>query len=334
LDRMGAEQPVAIPEPVPPYATRAIDVSHYLPNVHWPSQIELRTGRHVVRPRYEVTRDARTRIAHVNIERSDLQADPGIATLSRELGRGYLLPFPVLPRAYFRTIVLPTPMAVSETNTPLRLDIFDADGGNIASHYLGVVPREHALAVDLDSVLGSEQLMAGGHAEMVYDFRLGGEANGWLHALFRYEHRDSGHVAECSFGAHIYNTLMTYKREPQSYSGPPPGLSTRLFLKLSALEHRSLSMLIYPCSERWQPRSSTSLDLYSDTGERLETRSLQIACSGSAMLDPASLFGAERLRAAGPAGYVQVRDATCRLFGFNGEMDRAGGFSFDHMFGF
>ena len=42
----------------------------------------------------------------------------------------------------------------------------------------------------------------------------------------------SGHVAESSFGAHIFNTLMTYRDEPQSYSGPPPGLSTRLFLKL------------------------------------------------------------------------------------------------------
>ena len=28
-----------------------------------------------------------------------------------------------------------------------------------------------------------------GHAELVYDFRDGGEADGWLHALFRYEDR-------------------------------------------------------------------------------------------------------------------------------------------------
>jgi hypothetical protein len=31
---------------------------------------------------------------------------------------------------------------------------------------------------------------------------------------------------------------------------------------------------------------------------------------------------------------VLVRDATCRLFGFHGVDDGAGGFSFDHMFGF
>ena len=41
-----------------------------------------------------------------------------------------------------------------------------------------------------------------------------------------------------------------------------------------------------------------------------------------------------RLRAAGPTGYVLVRDATCRLFGYHGLMDEAGGFSLDHMFGF
>ena len=45
-----------------------------------------------------------------------------------------------------------------------------------------------------------------GHAELVYDFRDGGGADGWLHALFRYEDRQSGHAAESSFGAHIFNT--------------------------------------------------------------------------------------------------------------------------------
>lgn len=334
LDRMGAEQPIPITETVPPFATRAIDVSQYLPNVHWPSQIELRAGKYVVRPRYEVTRDARTRIAHVNVERSDLQADPAIATLSRELGRGYLLPFPVLPRGRFRTIVQPTPMAVSETNTPLRVDVFAPDGTRVASRYLGVLPRKHEFALDLDGILGSELLREGGHAELVYDFREGGDANGWLHALFRYEHRHSGHVAECSFGAHVYNTLMTYKDEPQSYSGSPPGLSTRLFLKLAAPERGSFCVLIYPSSAPWRVRSSTSLELFSELGERLESQSIEIVDSGSVILAPCLLFRADNLRAAGRAGYVRVRDASCRLFGFHGEMDQVGAFSFDHMFGF
>jgi hypothetical protein len=49
---------------------------------------------------------------------------------------------------------------------------------------------------------------------------------------------------------------------------------------------------------------------------------------------PSAHFPAELLRAAGETGYVLIRDATCRLFGFHGVDDRAGGFSFDHMFGF
>jgi hypothetical protein len=46
------------------------------------------------------------------------------------------------------------------------------------------------------------------------------------------------------------------------------------------------------------------------------------------------VFGEAALLRAGAGGYVLVRDATCRLFGYHGLMDDAGGFSLDHMFGF
>ncbi len=52
------------------------------------------------------------------------------------------------------------------------------------------------------------------------------------------------------------------------------------------------------------------------------------------MVFPDEVFAASVLREAGPLGYVLVRDATCRLFGYHGLMDDAGGFSLDHMFGF
>jgi len=334
LDRMGAEAPVPIDHEIPPFGSYPIDVSVLLPGLHWPSQIELRAGRHVVRPRYEVTRNGRTRIAHVNIERSDLRADPGIRTLSAALGRGFLLPFPVLPRAKFRTIVQPTPMAVSEANTPLRLDVFTNEGAKVAEHYLGVLPRNHEVALDLDDVLGADALSEGGHAELVYDFRDGGDANGWLHALFRYEQRETGHVAESSFGAHMFNTIMTYKDEPQSYNGPPPGLSTRLFLKRGIGKRDSFCVLIYPASAQWHEHSNTSLELYSDAGVLLATQRLEISCFGSAIIYLSRYFPGDELRKAGEAGYVLVKDTTCRLFGFHGVDDHAGGFSFDHMFGF
>ena len=327
LDRMGAERPVAVTQEVGPFATVAVDVAHVLPEVRWPAQIEVRAGRHVVRPRYEVTRGERVRIAHVNVERSDLRPDVTIARLPAQLGRGYLLPFPVLPRERFRSIVQPTPMAVSQKTLPLRLDVFDETGRKVAERFLGCLPRDHDVALEVDDV-------ARGHAELVYDFRDGGEADGWLHALFRYEDRQSGHAAESSFGGHIFNTIMTYRGEPQSYNGPPPGLTTRLFLKLGDTRRRSFAVLIYPASAPWHGHSATTLLLHDGAGEVIAEQCAAIACSGSTMVWPHVAFGEAALRQAGPEGYVLVRDTTCRLFGYHGLMDDAGGFSLDHMFGF
>jgi hypothetical protein len=329
LDRMGAEQPAPLAQSIAPFASVAVDVAKLLPDVRWPAQIELRAGRHVVRPRYEVRRAERVRIAHVNVERADLRPDPAIPSLPPTLGRGYLLPFPILPRARFRSIVQPTPMAESQATLPVRLEMFDTTGRKVAERFLGCLPRGHDVAVDFDDVDVDE-----GHAELIYDFRDGGSADGWLHALFRYEDRQSGHAAESSFGAHIFNTIMTYRDEPQSYSGPPPGLSTRLFLKLGDSQRDSFSVLIYPASASWHPRSDTVLQLYSGDGTLIAEDHIAIACSGSATVWPHRLFPAPVVRRAGGNGYVLVRDTTCRLFGYHGLMDAAGGFSLDHMFGF
>ncbi len=329
LDRMGAEEPVTLDQQIGPFATIAMDVADYLPGLHWPAQLEVRTGRHVVRPRYEVARNDRIRIAHVNVERDNLRPDPGIPTLPAAMGRGYLLPFPILPRSRFRSVFQPTPMSTAQTNLPLRLDVFDVNGTKRAERFLGCLPRNHGLALDMDE-FGVEE----GHGELVYDFREGGQADGWLHALFRYEDRRSGHVAESSFGAHIFNTAMTYRDEPQSYSGPPPGLSTTLFLKLGDVTRNSFAALIYPASGPWHPVSATKLVLHDGTGTPIAEAPVPIACSGSAIVCPRKAFDAAILTLAGPDGYVLVRDPTCRLFGYHGLMDEAGGFSLDHMFGF
>jgi len=329
LDRMGAETPVTLNQEVGPFATVALDIADFLPDLHWPAQIELRAGRHVVRPRYEVTQNDRVRIAHVNVERDNLRTDPALPSLPAAMGRGYILPFPILPSGRFRSLFQPTPMSTCQNNLPIRLDVFDADGTKRAERFLGCLPRDHDLAMDMDAY-GVEQ----GHAELVYDFRDGGEADGWLHALFRYEDRQSGHAAESSFGAHIFNTAMTYRDEPQSYSGPPPGLSTTLFLKLGDRTRHSFAALIYPASGPWHPVSSTTLQLYDGAGVMMAETPVAIACSGSLIVWPHTAFEAATMRAAGPDGYVLVRDPTCRLFGYHGLMDAAGGFSLDHMFGF
>jgi hypothetical protein len=329
LDRMGADQPVALQQEVGPFATVAMDVADFLPDLHWPAQIEIRSGRHVVRPRYEVTQNERVRIAHVNVERDNLRNDSAIPTLPAQMGRGFLLPFPIMPASRFRTVFQPTPMSTAQANLPIRLDVFDADGSKRGERFLGCLARDHDLAIDLDG-FGVEQ----GHAELVYDFRDGGEADGWLHALFRYEDRHSGHVAESSFGAHIFNTAMSYRDEPQSYSGPPPGLSTRLFLRLGDARRHSFAALIYPASGPWHKLSSTTLHLHNGAGVVVAETAVAIPCSGSAIVCPHLAFGDASLAACGPDGYVLIRDQTCRLFGYHGLMDDAGGFSLDHMFGF
>ena len=217
---------------------------------------------------------------------------------------------------------------------PLRVDVFAPDGASIADHFLGLSPRGGCVPLDLDAVPGMAVLEEGGHAELVYDFRDGGDADGWLHAVFRYESRTTGHIAESSFGAHIFNTIMTYKNEPQSYSGPPPGLTTKLFLRLGVGTLESFCVLIYPASAPWHPYSATKLELYGSAGKLLASKAVQIACSGSLSFRVSQHFEQDALRCAGEGGYVLIKDATCRLFGFHGLDDRAGKFSLDHMFGF
>lgn len=74
--------------------------------------------------------------------------------------------------------------------------------------------------------------------------------------------------------------------------------------------------------------------LHDSAGHPIAETPVSIACSGSATVWPHKAFDPAALRAAGAEGYVLVRDPTCRLFGYHGLMDDAGGFSLDHMFGF
>jgi hypothetical protein len=335
LNRMGEERIVSIAKPIAPFATDAIDISELLPGITWPEQIELRAGKHMVRPRYEVIERGRRRIAHVNVERADLRPDPQIPRLAGILGKGYLLPAPVLPRAQWQTVVLPTPMAVRQAELPIAARVYDTDGNEVASHSFGRLPRAHAMAFDLDEIEGIESLRDGcGHIELVYDFSGGGEADGWLHALFRYRHRRSGHTAETSFGAHIFNTILTYRDEPQSYTGRPPGLSTRLFLRLGGDGYDTFCHLIYPASLPWLSASTTEIILYDGDGGEVARRSLTIPCSGSRLWRYHATFDQETRARAGAGPYIIIRDTTCRLFGYHGLVGRDGAFSLDHMFGF
>jgi hypothetical protein len=333
LNPMGEEAIAPIQEAIGPFASRAIDVSELLPGLAWPRQIEIRAGKHVVRPRYEIVADSHRRIAHVNVERTDLRPDPELIRVTAVLGKGYLLPAPILPRDCWDSLLLPTPMAVSQAELPIAALVYDPEGNEVARQPLGRLLRNHANALSLEEI--SAGLGEGyGHVELVYDFSAGGSGDGWLHALFRYRHRRSGHAADTSFGAHVFNTVLVYRDEPQSYSGRPPGLSTRLFLRLGEGEYDTICHLIYPASRPWRPVSATEIILYDGAGGEIARSALAIPCSGSRLLRYRELFDPATRARAGSGAYAIIRDSTCRLFGYHGLIGRDGAFSLDHMFGF
>lgn len=338
LNPMGEDDEAAwLPVAVAPFATCAVDVASLLPDLRWPGQIEIRAGKHFVRPRYEVVRRVgnrvRRRIAHANVERVDLISDPKLPDLSGLMGKGFILPAPILPTSRFATAIQPTPMARSQHSLPIAALVYDASGREVARHAFGNLARSHQVAVDLDRLVDG---LAVGHVELIYDFAAGQEADGWLHALFRYRDRETGHEAETSFGAHMFNTVLTYRGEPQSYAGPPPGLSTRLFLRVGGAGYETICHLIYPASTAWRATSATSLVLVNAQGQEVCRREIAIPCSGSAHIVVSEQFTPAELTAAGAHAYVLIRDTTCRLFGYHGlrRHGQGGAFSLDHMFGF
>lgn len=331
---MGDDAIKTFAEEIPPFATRAINLGELLPDTRWPAQIEIRAGKHFVRPRYEViNRAGRRRINHANVERTDLSADKNLPQLGRFLGKGYILPAPILPRADFISECLPSPMSTAQQNLPLSAIVYNAAGAEVGRQFLGCLPRHHQSLLNLSQLSESLDEKQSGHVELVYDFTDGGDGDGWLHALFRYTEKNSGHMAETSFGAHMFNHLLTYKNEPQSYKGPPPGLSTRLFLRVAPAPIATFCHLIYPVNVEWNPHSDTRLELKNRRGEDIADKTVNIAAGGSLAFYCQELYTAAELQQAGDDAYVIIRDTSCRLFGYHGA--RVGGaFAFDHMFGF
>ena len=334
---MGSTEIAWLESEIAPFATRALAVSELLPDARWPQQIEVQAGKYFVRPRYEVSGPGkRVRIAHVNVERMDLEPDPAIAELGNLMGKSYIVPAPVLPCDRWRSIALPTPMSTCQGELPLAALVIDASGREMARRSFGRLPRNHETTLDpAELVDGAGGLPGGyGHMELIYDFSDGGEADGWLHGVFRYQDRASGHAAETSFGAHIFNTVLTYRSEPQSYFNRPPGLSTRLFLRIGPAPLETMCHLIYPASMPWHGSSDTRLALFDGHGREVARRRIEIPCSGSHLWRFTETFDAGERRQAGDHAYVIVTDATCRLFGYHGLLNGNGAFSLDHMFGF
>jgi len=334
---MGTDKYSLLDTEVRPFATLPVSINQILPDAFWPQQIEVLAGKHFIRPRYEITSiGGDTRIAHVNVERTDLKSDHQISGISELMGKGYILPAPILPAETWNSLALPTPMTTSQDNLPIALLAHDPEGQEILRLPLGKLPRNHARCVDLSRETQIKDLLGGqfGHMELVYDFSSGGDSDGWLHSLFRFENRATGNVAETSFGAHIFNTVLTYGTEPQSYSGRAPGLTTRLFLRVGTEPLETICHLIYPSSTPWHSQSKTDIKLFNGEGEEIARERIEIPCGGSRFWKQSELFDAQTRKTAGKKSYVIVRDTTCRLFGYHGLVHPDGGFSLDHMFGF
>ena len=335
LGVMGGDERAYLNEAVAPFATRRLSVAELLPRARWPEQIEIHAGKHVVRPRYEViSANGHVRISHPNVERSDLKADRSIPELGKWFAKGFILPAPVLPLDRYQTTALPTPMSTAQNHLPLKALVYDPSGRLVAEKRFGNLARSESVALDLSELTAGHLGGAGGHVELVYDFDAGQEADGWLHALFRYTDKKSGHTAETSFGAHIFNSVMTWHGEPQSYSGPPPGLSTRLFLRIAPSPLETMCHLTYPVSDAWHAQSDTSLILTSEKGREVARRRFHIPASGSRLWRVSEMFDRETLDSAGAHPYIIIRDETCRLFGYQGAFAPDGSFGFDHMLGF
>ncbi len=163
----------------------------------------------------------RRRIAHVNVERNDLKPDPRLPELGKSLGKGYLLPAPILPRDAGDRWRCRRRWRPRRPSCRSRAIVYDAAGKEIARHRFGRLPRDHRDGARSRSWLGGEALGDGyGHIELVYDFADGGDGRRLAaRDCSAIEHRASGHAAETSFGAHVFNTVLTYSDEPQSYAG-------------------------------------------------------------------------------------------------------------------
>ena len=330
---MGGETLIPLEKTIAPFATYGWDLGESLP-ASWPAQYEVVASKYFTRPRYEVLHENGLRhISHANVERTDLAPDNDLPVASQYLGKGYILPFPVLPMDQYETLVMPTPMALSQQYLTLTMYIYDAAGALVDTLPLAPIHRSESRVFDMGTILSGVNYQAG-HIELAYNPAHLSDADGWLHALVRYRRKDSGQTAETSFGAHIYNIPVVYKNEPQSYKGNPPGLRTTLILRSYGAED-TFCQLIYPCSKTWLPTSSTDLILYTAGGKEIVRKRIAIPMNGSHFFTVNSTFSQEQRASAGEKAYVIIKDTTCRLFGFHGQTnDSKQRFSIDHMFGF
>jgi hypothetical protein len=214
---------------------------------------------------------------------------------------------------------------------PLHFYIYDTEGKLVAEKIFPPIARNKCVVIDAATLVDKD--FKGGHVDIAYDQAHLSAADGWLHALVRYKNKITGQAAETSFGAHIYNMPIVYKNEPQTYKGNPPGLRTTLVLRTFGGED-TFCNLIYPCSSKWLEHSSTDLILHNQKGQEITRKRIAIPQNGSRLWTYKETFNDKERKQAGEESYIVIKDNTCRLFGFHGQVNKNNVFSLDHMFGF
>lgn len=337
LNVMGEEKICTVPTAIPAYGMLDLDVASLFPGLKYPAQLELNAGNYFVRPRYEVFNLANKRnwIAHMNVERENLPLDSNFKNVAKHLGKAYILPAPIPALDRFTMEILPTPMNRNYKNQALKAIVYDNQGNELTSYNFGALPRNHQHSLNVSELIKDldffKQQGNYGNIQLVYDLQQSEEVDGWIHAIFKFHDKHTGHSAETSFGSHIFNNITTYKSEPQSYKGPPPGLSTGLFLRVGPAHLNSLCYLIYPVSQSWHKQSHTVIALY-EADKLIKQHEVAIAANGDYLLDCHKIFGQELIGSLRNP-YVYITDRTCRLFGYH-ILDNGQAFSLDHMFGF
>ena len=250
--------------------------------------------------------------------------------------RAIFCPRLLMPRSLWQSLVLPNSMAVCQTDLPIAVFVYDPDGREVLRHLSGgsrapMRPR----SIWMRSKSSMRSAVGYGHVELIYDFSGGGEGDGWLHALFRYRHRQSGHAAETSFGAHVFNTILTDRDEPQSYTGRPPGLSTRLFLRLG----RTGLRYVLPPDLSCVPSMAVGERHGHHPLRQRRVRGCALAL-GHPLLGLAALVLPRLVRGSGPRpGRGREPTSSCAMrpagsLAITGSWAGNGDFSLDHMFGF
>jgi len=175
------------------------------------------------------------------------------------------------------------------------------------------------------------------HIELVYDFSGGGEGRRVAACpVFAIVIGKAAMPPRPVFGAHVFNTILTYRDEPQSL---PTGASAGIVdptvpqARRAALRHDLPSDLPRRpgLGSRRVTRTSFSTN---SAGCEVARSHLAIPCSGyPAMVLSKVVRRSDPAPRAGTGAYVIVRDTTCRLFGYHGPAGAAmAPFSLDHMF--